>query len=140
MISDGYPHDSIRFHIWVPTDTGGKKRRTSISLPGFMCELLALKIGVDPADQKAHERVRSWLQRAADKRYDGFSGPTPRMRGINPGTSKMLRNKVLEYIVEPRLLKQHWHFWFKYNEDDYDPGDFDVPIVCDRGDVSEDDD
>ena len=88
-----------RYHIQL------KSRRTTITLDTVLSELLAVKLGLSPADDKAHSAVRDWLQEMI----------VQKMGETMPGNSRLsqwTRQYAIEAIADPKLMNKVTSYWF----------------------------
>ncbi len=85
-----------RFHILF-----GKKR-TTISVDSILSEMMAIKLGVEPESEKAHQLLRKWLQEKL-----------PENLGTNKGrknASQWARRHMIEEIADKKL-SERWVDW-----------------------------
>ena len=71
--------------------------RTTVTLDSTICELLALKLGIEPDSQQSHKAVRSWLQSTSEQEVD---------QKIN-NLSQWLKRKAILHIADNNLQTKH---------------------------------
>lgn len=76
--------------------------RTTISVDTVLFELMALRLGVQPDDERAHGVVAEWLQDTVVSKLGDRSG--------RKDASQWARRYLIEEIVDTRLRKQ-WIAW-----------------------------
>lgn len=74
--------------------------RTTVTLDSTICELLALKLGMEPDARDSHKVVRSWLQSTSEQEDK---------QRIN-NLSQWLKRKAILHIADNSLLAKH-HQW-----------------------------
>jgi len=85
----------VNLHIISMKKREIKRKRTTITLPTFLCDLLAVKLTGKLASESQKE-VREWLQQLADK-YQMMP---------NASTSQRFQEYVTHFLVDKNISKK----------------------------------
>ena len=78
------------------------KRRTTVVVDNILSEMMAIKLGIDPASEEAYQVIREWLQKTIPEKLGNTQG--------RKNASQWTRRYLIEEIAD-KIISNSWLDW-----------------------------